>query len=96
MARLAYALVTIGFDRTADGSRESDLATVWTAKDKALDLADPKFSHQLQIVVSLDALRSGIHAEVFGQSDDRSDDRRVAGRVARADAARLARPARLP
>ena len=48
------------------------------AEDIALDLADPEFADQLQIVVGLDALGGGVHAEAVGEGDDGADDRAVA------------------
>ena len=47
-------------------------------EDVALDHADPELADQLKVVVGLDALGAGIHAERLGEGDDGADDRRVA------------------
>ena len=63
-------------------------ASAGPAEDIALDHADPELADQLQIVMGLDALGAGIHAERFGKGDDGADDRRVAvGRAGRRRAA---------
>ena len=54
-------------------------------EDVALDHADAELADQLKVVVGLDALGAGIHAQRLGERDDGADDRRIA--VGRLDAA---------
>ena len=78
LARLADALVAVGFDGDAVGQLARFLGRHRAAEDVALDLADAELADQVEIVVRLDALGGGVHAQAFGQRDDGADDRAVA------------------
>ena len=78
VARLAGAGEAVGLDRHAVGELARDFGSARLPEDIALDHADAELADQLQVVVSLDALGAGVHAERLGEGDDGADDRRVA------------------
>ena len=63
---------------TLFASSRATAASLGLAEDVALDHADAELADQLQVVVRLDALGAGVHAQRFGQRHDGADDRRVA------------------
>src|SRR5678815_3915318 len=67
LARLADALVAVGLNGDAVRELARFLGRNRTAKDVALNLADSELPDQVEIVVRLDTLGGGVHAQRFGQ-----------------------------
>ena len=80
LARFAGRLKAVGGDAGLGGEFERVGGGHRLAEDIALDLADPEFADEAQIVVGLDPLRRGIHVETLGERDDGADDRGIAVR----------------
>ena len=78
MPRFADALESFGFDSDLVGEHARGCGVARTAEDEALDHAHTELTDELQVVVSLDALRASVHAQRFGKRDDGADDGGVA------------------
>src|SRR5690349_8669026 len=78
MPRLTDALEAIGLDGDAIGEFARDLGWARLPEDVALNHADAEVANQLEVVVRLNTLGAGIHAQSLGEGDDRADDRCVA------------------
>ena len=89
LARLADALEAVGLDGGAVGQLARRLGVGSGGRRCSPGLADAELADQLEIVVGLDALGGGVHAQAFGEGDDGADDRAVAvgGRGGAADEA---------
>src|SRR3546814_7329105 len=64
--------------RISDWSSDVCSSDLGLAVDIALDVAAPQLADQREFVLQFDALGGGLHAQRFGERDDRLDDRGVA------------------